>query len=516
MKKPLLFRAFSWAAACVLLALAVLIPAPGSVVRAASAISLRSTATGNNAAGSTTLVLAAPSGVRLGDVLLAQVVVNAISTVITPPSGWHLIRTVQSGLAVQQSTFYKAAAGSEPAAYTWTFSASQPATGAINSFIGVNSTNPVDVSSGKYNGLTATASFTQLTTSVPNDLLLALVAVDGSTTVSPPSGYSEDYEASDAGFTHGKTAEMSQLPKGSAGLTAVGDAREDTLAATNLTQLIALRPAADIVLAVVGDMHCETPTCQDAHTADLVSQIKPNAVLQLGDLVDSGAYSNFVNYYDPLWGPFRSIARPEIGNHEGVGTGYYDYWNGIGVTTGRAGTRGKGWYSFNIGSWHFVALNSNCVSDSLRVSCQPGSEQINWLSNDLSTNSALCTIAFMHHPYYTSGTREYPELQTIFQMLYDHRVELYFAGHTHYYQRFYPQDASSDRVDTNGVTEIAVGTGGGTLALVNNTPTARNEAAQIGQTFGVLKLVLHAGSYSYQFLPAAGFTGTDSGSGTCH
>jgi hypothetical protein len=205
-----------------------------------------------------------------------------------------------------------------------------------------------------------------------------------------------------------------------------------------------------------------------------------------------------------------------IGNHEGDGNGYYDYWNGVGAATGPVGTRGKGWYSFNLGTWHFVALNSNCVADSLKVDCQPGSEEIGWLNADLDANPAQCTIAYMHHPYYSSGSRQYPELKTIFQTLYDHKVELYFSGHDHYYQRFYPQDANSNRDDANGVTEFVVGTGGGTLAGVSSTSNYKNQAVQIGRTFGVIRLVLHPGSYDFQFLPAQGYTATDSGSGTCH
>jgi hypothetical protein len=272
----------------------------------------------------------------------------------------------------------------------------------------------------------------------------------------------------------------------------------------------------DITVAVAGDIQCSTSACQNAHTSDLVVQITPSAFLPLGDLLENGAYNNFLNYYDPLWGRFRSIAHPVIGNHETDGAGYYDYWNGVDIQSGQAGTRGKGWYSFNIGSWHFVALNSNCVADNPRLDCQPGSEEIAWLNADLAANPSQCTIAFMHHLYYSSGSRQYPELKTIFQALYDNKVELYFAGHEHYYQRFYPQDANSNRDDANGVTEIGVGTGGGALANASNTASYKNEAVQIGKTFGVLKLVLHQNGYDFQFLPAAGYTSSDSGSGTCH
>ncbi len=506
----------------------------------ASGIALRAIATGTNGAGSTSLTLAIPAGTQPGDVLITQAVVNSASTVITPPSGWTLIRTVKSSSSVEQSTFYKIVSVSEPASYTWSLGSSQPATGAIASFFGVDTLSPIDASSGKYNASTATVSFTQITTTVPNDMLLALVGVSGNTTITPPSGFVEDYDVKNTAAGSGKTAELSQSLKATAGLTAVASAREDTGSASNLAQLIALRPAdsapvptltptpspvsttapppgaGDITVAVVGDIQCASSTCQNAHTSDLVVQMNPAAFLPLGDLVENGAYSNFVNYYDPLWGAFRPITHPEIGNHETSGTGYFDYWNGVGIQVGQAGTRGKGWYSFDLGSWHFVALNSNCVPDNPRIDCQPGSEEIAWLNADLDASPAQCTIAYMHHPYYTSGSRQYPELKTIFQTLYDHKVELYFAGHIHDYQRFYPQDAASNRDDANGVTQFVVGTGGGTLAGVSSTATYKNEAVQIGKTYGVIRLLLHANSYDFQFLPAAGYTATDSGGGTCH
>ncbi len=504
------------AATCLLVS-SMIFAVPHAVVQAASAISFRAVATKANGTGSTGITIPKPTGTQAGDVLIAQVVVNSVAAAITPPSGWTLIRRVKSSSDIKQVTFYRIASASEPAFYRWSFGTTQAATGAIAAFAGVSPVTPVDASSGKLNFNTPVVSFAQITTRVPNDMVLALVAVSGNTTVTPPSGFTEAYDVRNTASGRGKTAEMSRRLKVAAGLTAVGNAREGTLAVTNLTQLIALRPAsADIVVALVGDMHCATTTCQDAHTSDIVARMHPAAFLPLGDEVDVGAYTNFLNYYDPLWGAFRLISHPEIGNHEGTGTGYYDYWNGVGVQTGPAGTRGNGWYSFDLGSWHIVGLNSNCVPDSFHVDCQPGSEEIAWLNADLNAHPSLCTLAFMHHPYYTSGLRQYPELKTIFQTLYDHRVDLYFSGHIHYYQRFYPQDAASNRDDANGVTEFVVGTGGGALANVSSTATYKNEAVQIGKTFGVVRLVLHPGSYDFRFLPAAGYTATDLGSGTCH
>ncbi|HTP00154.1 MAG TPA: metallophosphoesterase, partial [Anaerolineales bacterium] len=308
---------------------------------------------------------------------------------------------------------------------------------------------------------------------------------------------------------------------------------EGTQAVTNITQRVALKPvttsptptpgasptttpsASSIVIAAVGDMHCTTSDCQGVGIDTMIAQIGPAAFFPDGDQVFSNTASNFNKFYDPSFGQFKSISHPAIGNYDGL-TVYYDYWNGAGNSTGRAGPRNKGWYSFSKGSWQFVVLNSNCISgNTSQVSCQPGSEQINWLQSDLASHSNKCTIAFMHIPYYTSGSRQFPALQAIFQTLYDHHVDVLITGHIHDYQRFYPQDGSGNQV-ADGVTEFVVGTGGGTLASAGNTPTAPNEAVLIGHAFGVLKMNLLSGSYNYQFLPAPGSSGSDSGSGTCH
>ena len=531
MNKHVLLPAVARACIYVLLAAVLIVPAAGTaVVQAASGVSLRSVTTATNGAGATSLALSKPATAAAGDVLVAQVVVHGAATAITAPGGWQLIRSTASSSAILMATYYKVASSSEPGSYTWTFSASQTATGGISDFVGVSTTSPVDASSGKVNGNTATAAFTQITTTVANDMLLAFVGVSGNTAVTPPSGFTENYDAADTSVSAGPTAEVSRQVDTATGATTVGSAQETTLAVTNVTQLVALRPGTGsptatptvipsptptpVNIVAVGDMECETTTCNGVGTVGQVAQLAPDAFFPVGDLVFYGQTSEYTNYYDPTFGQFRSISHPVIGNHDGT-TAYYDYWDGVGNQTGRAGPRNQGWYSFSKGSWHFVVLNSNCVSDYMQINCQPGSAEINWLQSDLASHPNLCTIAFMHIPYYTSGTRQYPELQTIFQTLYNGHVDLLIAGHTHYYQRFYPQDANGNRV-SNGVTEIVAGTGGGALANVGSTPTAPNEAVQIGHAFGVLKLVLSQGGYTFQFLPAPGSTGTDSGSGTCH
>jgi hypothetical protein len=505
-----------------LLAMALVFPFLGSFpAQAASTITFRAAATANNAAGSTSLTIARPSGVLAGDVLVAQVVIGTPSVPVTPPSGWHGIRAASSATVVKVVTYYKVAGSSEPAAYRWTFGTSLPATGGIVAFTGVDATAPIDVSSGKAN-TGRTAAFTQVTTRYPGDMLLAFVGVAGNTAVTQPTGFTEAFDRQDVATVKGRSAEASYARKSAAGTTTVPAAQEVSLSVANATQLIALRPAgivatatpAPFTIAVVGDMECQTATCQGTGVSNLVAQIHPAFFVPDGDLTWIGSYYNFMTFYNPAFGQFKSISHPAIGNHDGL-QGYYDYWNGSGVATGRAGTRGKGWYSFSKNGWHFVVLNSNCVDGVIQVSCAPGSPQINWLNADLTNHPALCTMAFMHIPYYTSGPTQYPALKTIFQTLYNHHVDVLVTGHTHYYQRYYPQNANAQRV-AGGVTEFVVGTGGGDLSYVQSKPSAPNEAAQIGQSFGVLKMVLSGGSYSFRWMAAPGYTGSDSGSGLCH
>jgi hypothetical protein len=514
----------------------------------------------------TSITYTKPAGVEANDIMLIQIVANGASgNIYTPPAGWSLIRRDNTSVLIGDALYYKVAGEFEPTAYTFTFSSSQQASGGIVAYSGVDTQNPIDAHSGSINlnaGPTLTAK--PVLTTTPNDMLLFFGAVTSKTSINPPANMTQRWYSTGSTSTSSEMAEQILSTQGDSG-SRIGTSGSSS--ASNIGQLVALRPAIstvitpepsptiaptpvssdpaeptttpdptpteslspaptptptgavtpqpDITVVAVGDLHCSQSNCKSLQINNLVSQIGPQAFLPIGDLLESGSYSNFMNYYHPTWNPFNPITFPVIGNHEGDGRGYYDYWNGVGVFNGKAGTRGKGWYSYNLGNWHIVALNSNCVSDSNRVSCQPDSEQINWLKADLAANPNKCTLAYMHHPYYSTGSRQYPELKTIFQTLYENKVELYLAGHTHYYQRFYPQDANANRDDVNGVTEIVSGTGGGSLANVGSSTRYKNAAKQIGRNHGVLKFVLKDGSYDFQFVPASGYTQSDSGSGIC-
>jgi hypothetical protein len=268
----------------------------------------------------------------------------------------------------------------------------------------------------------------------------------------------------------------------------------------------------DPVIAAAGDIACApgasvTPlTCHHAATSDLLTGA--TAVLTLGDTqYPDGTLAEFKESFDPTWGRFKSVMYPSVGNHEyhtPGAAGYFDYFGAA------AGPRDKGYYSFDIGAWHLIALNSNCPEIG---GCEEGSAQEQWLRADLAASSASCTLAYWHHPLFSSGAHgSNPRMAAIWQTLYDHGVDVVLSGHDHNYQRFAPQTADGV-ADAQGPREFVVGTGGRSL-YPTGTPIG-NQEAQGQDTFGVLKLTLHLTSYEWRFVPETGGTFNDMGSATC-
>lgn len=301
--------------------------------------------------------------------------------------------------------------------------------------------------------------------------------------------------------------------------------------------------AADPTIAVAGDIACKpdseffndgagTPThCRQRYTGDLLESGGYAQVLALGDLqYDAGTLANFQCCYDPAWGTSRVITRPGIGNHEYVGdpaaTGYFDYFNGIGNQTGPAGDRSLGYYSFDVtlpsgASWHLISLNSQCADpngadDAGQLgACALGSAQEQWLKSDLAAHPAKCTLAYWHHPLFSSSTfGEHLEMEPFWRDLQDAHADLVLAGHHHHYERFAPQDAAGLADPDGGMREFVVGTGGhshfGFATIQPNSEERQND------TFGILELALHDGWYEWRFVPEAGETYTDSGSAVCN
>ncbi len=273
---------------------------------------------------------------------------------------------------------------------------------------------------------------------------------------------------------------------------------------------------AGIVIAAVGDMACAptsqvtSTTCRQLTVSNLIhNDAAIQHFLVLGDLqYPNGELSNFQAQggYAGSYGRFKAKTKPAPGNHEyntSGATGYYTYFGAL------AGDPAKGYYSFDIGTtWHVVALNSNCSV----VFCTAGSAQEQWLRGDLAASTRQCTIAYWHHPMYTSAGRgDNTNMDPIWRAIAEDGGELVLAGHEHQYERFAPVSATG-AADANGVRSLVVGTGGHSLAGFGATHA--NSLVRI-QAFGVLKLTLGTSSYSFQMINESG-TVLDSGSGTCH
>ena len=269
---------------------------------------------------------------------------------------------------------------------------------------------------------------------------------------------------------------------------------------------------ADPVVGAAGDIACAsaTPTpssCHQKATSDLLVGKGLSAVLAIGDeQYEHGELSNFNAYYDPTWGRVKSITHPVPGNHEyetSGASGYYTYFGSL------AGDASKGYYSFNIGAWHIVALNSNCSV----VSCSTGSTQEKWLKSDLATHTNKCTLAYFHHPRWSSGTPGTSVVGPFITDLYNAGADLVLAGHAHHYERFAPQNPSGQVDNTKGLGEIVVGTGGRSLSGFG---TPAPNSLKRSMTFGVIQLTLRSSSFVFKFVPEAGASFTDSGTVNCH
>ncbi len=283
---------------------------------------------------------------------------------------------------------------------------------------------------------------------------------------------------------------------------------------------------ADPVIAAAGDIACSstTPTgsgstarCHQRATSDLVLAGGVSAVLPLGDAqYQNATLSSFTKSYNPTWGRLKPITFPAAGNHEyktAGAKGYFDYFNGAAYSTGPAGDRDKGYYSFDVGTWHLIALNSgdHCVP----VACGKGSPQETWLRADLAAHPASCTLAFWHHPRFNSGHQSNATfMQAIFQDLYDADADLVLGGHAHDYERFAPQNPAGKLDNARGIRQFVVGTGGAFFTALSTTKP--NSEVRNASTYGVLFLTLHPNSYDWRFVPEAGKSFTDSGSQSCH
>ena len=282
------------------------------------------------------------------------------------------------------------------------------------------------------------------------------------------------------------------------------DSRETGSLAPQLVIETGTPPTGDPVLVGAGDM--ASSGSNDSRTAALLDTI-PGTVFTAGDNVyPDGTATQFNTYYHPTWGRHRARTRPAPGNHDynvAGAAGYFGYFGSV------AGPSGRGYYSYDLGTWHIVSLNSE-------ISMAPGSAQETWLRDDLTASSQPCTLAYWHKPLFTSGSNHGPATSTrpLFQALYDFGAEVVVAGHNHQYERFAPMNPTGGLDNATGIRAFVAGTGGvGHYGFVTPQP---NSQVRDGTTYGVLKFTLHPNSYDWQFVPIAGQSFTDSGTTGCH
>jgi hypothetical protein len=263
-------------------------------------------------------------------------------------------------------------------------------------------------------------------------------------------------------------------------------------------------PSGDPVLVGAGDI--ASSSSGDSATANLLDNISGTVFTTGDNAYPDGTSSNFSNYYEPTWGRHKARTKPSPGNHDYHTTGATGYYNYFGTA---AGPSGRGYYSYDLGTWHVVSLNSE-------ISMSTGSAQEQWLRQDLAASTKPCTIAYWHKPRFTSGANHAPNTSTgpLVQALYDHDAEVIVTGHNHHYERFAPMTPSGALDNTNGIRHFVAGMGGAShysFGTIQPNSQARNS-----DTYGVLKFTLHSSSYDWQFVPEAGRSYSDSGTTACH
>jgi len=264
------------------------------------------------------------------------------------------------------------------------------------------------------------------------------------------------------------------------------------------------------VLVGAGDIASCDDLAGAKATADLIERI-PGTVFAAGDLAyPDGSDEQFAKCYGPTWGRFKDRTRPAPGNHEyhSGGSGYTHFFGAA------AGDPQKEYYSYDLGAWHIVVLNSECAPVG---GCGPGSQQATWLREDLGAHPAKCTLAYWHKPLFSSGGAHGndPTVKPFWDLLYAADADVVIGGHDHDYERFAPQDPEGKPDSNRGIREFVVGTGGKNSHRWFGRPQPNSEVRN-ADTFGVLKLTLHATGYEWEFVPEAGKSFTDRGRGTCH
>lgn len=277
----------------------------------------------------------------------------------------------------------------------------------------------------------------------------------------------------------------------------------DTAAEPTPALLDAALPSDDPVLVGAGDI-ADCSSKGDERTARLLDNI-PGTVFTAGDnAYDSGTVTQFHQCYKPTWGRHRARTRPSPGNHDYKTKGASAYFNYFGAL---AGPPGRGYYSYDLGTWHIISLNSMKVAN-------PSDAQYEWLKQDLLDHPTTCTLAYWHHPVFSSGPQgnDLRRMGEVWKLLDSSGADVVIAGHSHAYERFAKQDINA-QPDSNGLREFVVGTGG--RYFIPLAATQPNSEVRNDKTKGVMKMTLHPTGYDWQFVPAGTGTFTDSGSDSC-
>jgi acid phosphatase type 7 len=302
----------------------------------------------------------------------------------------------------------------------------------------------------------------------------------------------------DAGASPGRTYSYSVRAIDESG---GASAESDTIKVTAL-----ISPSA--ILVGAGDIAYDGPNDEDtARLVDKEIAAHPDAVVfTAGDnAYPSGSAESFRYFFDPSWGRHKFRTRPVPGNHDYQAEGaapYYDYFGAA------AGETGKGYYSYDLGSWHIVALNSEIATDET-------SPQMEWLREDLATRAKPCTLAVFHRPLFSSGSEEGDGISTrsFWDVLYQHGVDVVVNGHQHSYERFDPQTPEGAADAEHGIREFVIGTGG--VSLYDFRERRPNSAFQDNRNYGIMKLILKPEGYTWQYIVAGRDEPLDSGDAEC-
>jgi hypothetical protein len=294
---------------------------------------------------------------------------------------------------------------------------------------------------------------------------------------------------------------------GTANIQATAGGKTGTATVT----VLSVPPAGTEVLVGAGDI-ASCSSSGDEATAAVLDNIA-GTVFTLGDnAYENGTSNEYANCYGPTWGRHKSRTKPTPGNHEyntANASGYYGYFGSA------AGNPSEGYYSYDLGAWHIIVLNSS--SGCGVIGCALGSAQDVWLRGDLAANSKLCTLAYWHHPRFNSGAAHgnNTNVAPFWDALYQYNADVVLNGHEHVYERFAPQRPDATPDAANGIRQFTVGTGGREHYSFKATPEP-NSQVRNATADGVLKLTLRTNGYDWEFVPAGGATFTDSGTGTCH